>query len=170
MKEVEKAKKKEHLSRRANFRPAEDAPLVPETLVQLNEFKRGTRFDETMRAAQLQAARTILALPERIGVADFEHAFDEFNNAKGQALYGEILVSHLAEIEPKHGRHRILRVLERVRHREQSRARTPTQQAAASPARLHLVSQPDLTDAQRAQLEAIKAKLSTSHPPQTKGA
>ena len=153
------------------IRPAGDAPLVPETLVQLNEFKRGAWFDKTMRAAQLQAARTILALPERIGVADFEHAFDEFNNAKGQALYGEILISHLAEVEPKHGRHRILRVLERVRHREQSRAKTPThQEAAASPARLHLVSQPDLTDAQRAQLEAIKAKLGTQHPPRTKGA
>ena len=124
-----------------------------------------------MRAAQLQAARTILALPERIGVTDFEHAFDEFNNAKGRTLYGEILISHLAEVEPRHGRHRILRVLERVRHREQSRARTPTQQeAAVSPARLHLVTQPDLTDAQRAQLEAIKAKLGTSHPLQTRGA
>ncbi len=150
--------------------PAEDAPLVSETLVQINEFKRGARFEETMRVAQLQAANTILGLSEPLGIEDFERAFDEFNNAKGRALYGEILVSHLAEFEPKHGRHRILRVLDRVRHREQSRARTPTQHEAALSAQTHQVTQPNLSDAQRAQLAAIKAKLGTSHPPQSIGA
>jgi len=152
--------------------PAEDAPLVAETLVQINEFKRGARFEGAMRVAQLQAANTILGLSEPIGIADFERAFDEFNNAKGRALYGEILVSHLAELEPKHGRHRILRVLDRVRNREQSRARTPTHQQGVTllPAPTHQVPQPNLTDAQRAQLEAIKAKRGTSHPPHAIGA
>jgi hypothetical protein len=95
-------------------RPASDAVLTDEIIVQLWEYLRCARYDN-QRSAQLRAAHKLLGLrlPVSLSVDLLARVYNTFFDPFWKQKYGELDVSHLVDTE-RSGKIRIVRWLARL--------------------------------------------------------
>ena len=109
-------------------RPASDAALTDEIVVQLWEYLRNARYDDlTERGSQIRAARKLLKLrlPVPLSVDLLERVYTTFFDSFWKQKYGELHVGHLVDTE-RSGKIRIVRWLSRLQAEEDAPAETGT--------------------------------------------